>query len=175
MSAIALAASAFPPQTRLGYRTGDQWEPAIAADSRGHVYVGFNHEEKLFVASSHDGGQTFSRLAVNPNAERGSSLAGGATVDPAGNIYFGWTAYARHDMEKSSVNIYVSRSADGGRTWTTALLDRSSAPPGCEGEGCQTGYLGPQIALASDSAGALYALWNGGVVNVGASPIDVAS
>ena len=248
MSATALAASAFPPQMRLGYRTGDQWEPAIAADSRGHiyvlypqygavpgcssckaptmtllvsednglswqpsrpilplatgqfdaqitvdpvdhqtvyaswlqnnkrdivvarspdfgrtwsfswaergredadkptlavrgadVYVGFNHEEKLFVASSHDGGQTFSRLAVNPNAERGSSLAGGATVDPAGNIYFGWTAYARHDMEKSSVNIYVSRSADGGRSWTTALLDRSSAPPGCEGEGCQTG------------------------------------
>ena len=39
MSAVALAASAFPPQTRLGYRTGDQWEPAIAADSRGHIYV----------------------------------------------------------------------------------------------------------------------------------------
>src|SRR5207302_1378811 len=128
MSGIALAASAFPPQTRLGYRTGDQWEPAIAADSRGHIYVlypqygavrvtdgyvGSNDEETLFVASSHDGGQTFSRVAVNPNAERGSSLAGGATVDPAGNIYLGWTAYARHDMEKSSVNIYVSRSADG--------------------------------------------------------------
>ena len=284
MSAVALAASAFPPQTRLGYRTGDQWEPAIAADSRGHiyvlypqygavpgcstckaptmtllvsednglswqpsrpilplatgqfdaqitvdpvdhqtvyaswlqnnkrdivvarsldfgrtwsfswaergredadkptlavrgadVYVGFNHEEKLFVASSHDGGQTFSRVAVNPNAERGSSLAGGATVDPAGYVYFGWTAYARHDMENSSVNINVSRSADGGRTWTTALLDRSSAPPGCEGEGCQTGYLGPQIALASDTAGALYGLWNAGAVNGGAERIYFSS
>src|SRR5579864_5069679 len=35
----ALAISGFTPQRRLGYRTGDQWEPAIAADGHGHVYV----------------------------------------------------------------------------------------------------------------------------------------
>ena len=35
----ALAASGFTPQTRLGYTSGDQWEPAIAADRFGHVYV----------------------------------------------------------------------------------------------------------------------------------------
>ena len=35
----ALAVSGFAPQRRLGYHTGDQWEPAIAADARGHVYV----------------------------------------------------------------------------------------------------------------------------------------
>src|ERR1044071_5025733 len=82
----------------------DADKPTLAV--RGSdVYVGFNHEEKLYVASSHDGGQTFSRVAVNPNAERGSSLAGGATVDPAGNVFFGWTAYARHDMESSAVTI----------------------------------------------------------------------
>lgn len=284
MMQVGMAASTFPPQIRIGYHTGDQWEPAMASDSHGHiyvlypqygavpgcsscqapsmtllvsednglswhpsrpvlplptgqfdpqiavdpvdhqtvyaswlqnnkrdivvarsldfgrtwsfswaergredadkptlavrgtdVYVGFNHEEKLFVASSHDGGQTFTQVAVNPNAERGSSLAGGATVDPTGNVYFGWTAYARHDMQNSSVNIYVSRSADGGRTWTTTLLDRSSAPPRCERDACQTGYLGPQIALASDSAGALYALWNAGVVNGGAERIYFSS
>ena len=33
----ALAVSAFVPQLRLGHRTGDQWEPAIAADGHGHV------------------------------------------------------------------------------------------------------------------------------------------
>ena len=280
----ALAVSGFLPQRRLGYRTGDQWEPAIAADTRGHlyvlypqygntpvcpscaipsmtlvasddngaswhsprsilpfstgqfdpqivvdpadhqsvyaswlqnnkrdivvarsldfgrtwsfswaergredadkptlavrggdVYVGFNHEERLFVASSHDAGQTFTSVAVNPNAARGSSLAGGATVDPAGNIFFGWTAYARHDMNNSSVSIYVSRSADGGRSWSTQRLDESSAPPGCEVEGCQTGYLGPQISLASDTSGALCALWNAGAVNGGAERIYFAS
>ncbi|HLK34550.1 MAG TPA: hypothetical protein VKT29_15755, partial [Terriglobales bacterium] len=36
---VALAVSAFTPQMRLGYRTGDQWEPAMAADTHGHVYV----------------------------------------------------------------------------------------------------------------------------------------
>ncbi len=35
----ALAASSFTPQTRVGYHTGDQWEPAMAADGYGHVYI----------------------------------------------------------------------------------------------------------------------------------------
>jgi BNR repeat-like domain len=280
----ALAVPGFPPQRRLGYRTGDQWEPAIAADGRGHVYVlypqygavpdcssctapsvaliissddgvtwapskalvpfstgqfdpqivvdpvdrqtvyaswmqnnkrdimvarsldfghswsyslaergqedadrpvlavrgpdvyvGFNHEEKFFVAASHDAGQTFSPVQVNPNVTPGSSLAGGATVDLAGNVYFGWTAYARHDMASRPVSVYVSRSSDGGRTWGNLLLDISSAPPDCGAESCQTGYLGAQIALASDAAGALYALWNAGGANGGAERVYFSS
>jgi hypothetical protein len=280
----ALAVSGFTPQVRLGYHTGDQWEPAIAADSHGRVYVlypqygavpdcptctapsialmvsddnglswrtsrallpfptgqfdpqivvdpvdrqtvyaswmqnnkrdiivarsfdfgrtwsfswaergqedadrpvlavrgtdvyvGFNHEERFFVAASHDAGQTFTAVQVNPNSGPGSSLAGGATIDPAGNVYFGWTAYARHDMPTRPVSVYVSRSGDGGRTWTTLLLDVSSAPPDCEAQSCETGYLGPQIALASDAAGALYALWNAGAENGGAERIYFSS
>jgi hypothetical protein len=280
----ALAAPGFTPAKRLGYRTGDQWEPAIAADGRGHVYVlypqygavpncaactapsvalmvsadngaswqpsrallpfptgqfdpqivvdpadrqtvyaswmqndkrdimvarsldfgrnwsfswaergrqdadkpvlavrgsdvyvGFNHEEKFFISASHDAGQTFSTVQVNPNAAPGSSLAGGATIDPAGNIYFGWTAYARHKMPTRPVSIFVSRSGDGGRNWSTLLLDVSSAPPACELQGCETGYLGAQIALASDAAGALYALWNSGATNGGPERIYFSS
>ena len=280
----ALGISGFVPQKRLGFQTGDQWEPAIAADSHGHVYVlypqygavpdcptctapsialtvssdnglswqasralfplptgqfdpqivvdpvdrqtvyaswlqnnkrdiivarsldfgrnwsvslaergqedadkpvltvrgtdvyvGFNHEEKFFVAASHDDGQTFAAVQVNPNAAPGSSLAGGATVDPAGNVYFGWTAYARHGMPTRPVSVYVSRSADGGTNWSTLLLDLSGAPPECDAESCETGYLGPQIALASDAAGALYALWNAGAANGGPERIYFSS
>jgi len=272
------------PQTRLGYRTGDQWEPAIAADGRGHVYVlypqygavpdcptctapsialvvsddngvswhpspallpfstgqfdpqiavdpvdrqtvyaswmqnnkrdiivarsldfgrtwsfswaergredtdkpvltvrgadvyiGFNHEENFFVASSHDAGQTFTTVQINPNTAPGWSLAGGATVDPAGNVYFGWTAYARHEMPTHPVRVYVSRSSDGGHTFSTLLLDISGAPPDCEAQGCETGFLGAQIALASDAAGALYALWNAGAANGGPERIYFSS
>ncbi|HTW56998.1 MAG TPA: sialidase family protein [Terriglobales bacterium] len=275
-SAAALAVSAFTPQTRLGYFTGDQWEPAMAADGHGHVYVlypqygavpgcarctiptmallisndnglswqpsrvmspfptgqfdpqivvdpadrqtvyaswlqnnkrdvvvarsqdsgqtwsysiaergndeadkpvlavrgadvyvGFNREEEFLVAASHDAGQTFVVADVNPNAEPGWSLAGGATVDPAGNVYFGWTAYARREMSTRPVSVFVSRSSDAGRTWSTVLLDISSAPPDCAAQNCETGYLGAQIALASDGAGALYALWNAGSSNGG--------
>ena len=280
----ALAVGVFTPQTRLGYRTGDQWEPAIAADGRGHlyvlypqygavpdcanctaptialmvssdngltwqtskplapystgqfdpqivvdpvdrqtvyaswlqnnkhdvivarsldfgrswsyswaergqedadkpvlavrgadVYVGFNHEEDFFVSASHDAGQTFSRVQVNPNAAPGSSLAGGATIDSSGNVYFGWTAYARHEMPNRLVSVFVSRSADGGHSWTTQLLDVSSAPPGCDEQLCETGFLGAQISLASDAAGALYALWNGGGTKGGPERIYFSS
>ena len=283
-TSAALGVSGFTSQRRLGYQTGDQWEPAIAADDHGHVYVlypqygavpdcgtctaptiallvsndnglswqpsralfplptgqfdpqivvdpvdrqtvyaswmqnnkrdiivarsldfgrnwsvswaergqedadkpvltvrgtdvyvGFNHEEKFFVAASHDAGQTFAAVQVNPNAGPGSSLAGGATIDPAGNIYFGWTAYARHEMPTRPVSVFVSRSADGGRTWNTSLLDVSSAPPDCDAQSCETGYLGPQIALASDAAGALYALWNAGAANSGPERIYFSS
>ena len=281
---VAVAATDFSTPVRLGYRTGDQWEPSIAADTRGHVYVlypqygdvpecsqcsapamalmisddngtswhaskvmlpfptgqfdpqivvdpadhqtvyaswlqndkrdivvarsldfgrtwsfswaergsedtdkpvlavrgtdvyvGFNHDERFLVSASHDAGQTFNVVAVNPNADPGSSLAGGATVDPAGNVFFGWTAYARTEMKSRPVNVYVSRSSDGGRTWSTQRLDQSSAPPDCESQGCGTGFLGPQISLASDTAGALYALWNAGSVNGGPERIYFAS
>jgi hypothetical protein len=284
VSQAALAASSFAPQTRLGYPSGDQWEPTMAADGHGHiyvlypqygavpdcgactaptiallisndngltwqpskalspvatgqfdpqivvdpvdrqtvyaswlqnnkrdivvarsldfgrawsysiaergreeadkpvlavrgadVYVGFNQEERFLAAASHDAGQTFSVVDVNPNAEPGWSLAGGATVDPAGNVFFAWTAYARRDVSIRPVSVYVSRSGDAGRTWSTVLLDVSSAPPDCAAESCDMGYLGAQIALASDASGALYALWNAGAANGGPERIYFSS
>jgi len=158
---------------------GRSWSLAIAEHSQddadkpvltvhgADVYVGFNHEQKIVVAASHDYGQLFSSVTVNPNAEPGWSLAGGATVDPAGSVYFGWTAYARRDLSTRPVSIFVSRSADAGQTWNTVLLDVSSAPPDCAAEGCEAEYLGAQIALASDAAGTVYALWNAGYANGG--------
>ena len=37
----ALAAPNFTAQRRVGYTTGDQWEPALAADGHGHIYILF--------------------------------------------------------------------------------------------------------------------------------------
>lgn len=152
----------------------DADKPVLAV--RGaDVYVGFNHEERFLVAASHDAGQTFAMTTINANLEPGWSLAGGATVDPVGTVFFGWTAYAKHDMQTRPVSVYISRSSDGGRGWNTLLLDQSSAPPGCDGEGCGTGFLGAQIALASDASGALYALWNAGSANGGPERIYFSS
>jgi hypothetical protein len=166
---------------------GRTWSFSIAAQGReeadkpvlavrgADVYVGFNHEEKFLVAASHDAGQTFTAVNVNPAAGPGWSLAGGATVDPAGNVFFGRTAYARHELTNRPVSVYVSRSTDGGRSWLTSLLDVSSAPPDCETELCGTGFLGAQIALASDASGTIYALWNAGMRNGGAERIYFSS
>ena len=154
---------------------GRSWSFAIAEQSpeisidkpvlavRGpNVYVSFNHDQTLAVAASHDYAQTFSATVVNPSAETGWSLAAGAVVDPTGNVYFSWTAYPRTDLLTRPVEVFISRSADGGRTWSTTAMDVSSAAPGCSSQFCSGGFLASQMALASDDAGVIYALWNSG-------------
>jgi hypothetical protein len=69
----------------------------------------------------------------------------------------------------------VSRSTDAGRNWNTVLLDVSSAPPGCAAQGCEAEFLGAQVALASDAAGTVYALWNAGTAHGGTERIYFSS
>jgi hypothetical protein len=271
VSAEALAATEFTPQRRVGYTVGDQWEPALSADGRGHVYilfpqygpvrdcpacsvptmalivsndngitwqpprtlapsptgqfdaqikvdpvdkqtlyaswlqgehdivvarsqdfggtwyftvaehsaeviidkpvlavrgpniyVSFNHQQTLSVAASHDYAQNFSSTVLNPGAAPGWSLAAGATVDIAGNVYFSWTAYPPAHILTEPVEVFISRSVDGGRSWNTTPLDVSAAAPGCPSQDCSHGFLASQVAMAADDAGVIYALWNSG-------------
>lgn len=273
---VAASAAGFAPQTRLGYTSGDQWEPSIAADRFGHVYVlypqylgvpgcpacpsptmilqvsgdhgatwaaprqiappgsyqvdaqiavdpidgrtvyaawlqnnksdidvakstdfgatwsvvvanhtnvgtdkpiiavrgrdvyvAYDHPGKVWVSASHDGGATFTSVNINPNSQFGLSLAGGGTVDPAGNVYFSWDGFEQHGQAKGPVHLYVSKSSDGGATWTSTQLDLSAAPPDCSAYQCGWAYLSAQITMTSDAAGTLYALWNGGAVDGG--------
>lgn len=159
----------------IAERSVDDADKPVLAVRGPDVYVGFNHEQKFMVAASHDYAGTFTSVTVNPNAEPGWSLAGGATVDPTGGVYFSWMAYARQQLNSRPVNIFISRSSDAGRTWNTVLLDVSGAPPDCSAQACQAEFLGAQIALASDAAGTLYALWNGGPVNGGPERIYFSS
>ena len=95
-------------------RTNAGTDKPILAVRGPHVYVGFNHSQKVWVSSSHDGGRTFTSSNVNPNAKLGWSLAGGGTVDPAGNVYFSWAGYEQNGGANGPVNLYVSKSSDGG-------------------------------------------------------------
>lgn len=149
-------------------------KPVLAV--RGpNIYVSFNHDQTLSVATSHDYAQNFSSSVLNPGAGPGWSLAAGATVDVAGNVYFSWAAYARTDLLTRPAEVFVSRSADGGRTWSATSLDVSSAAPGCPAQLCSPGFLGSQMALASDDAGVIYALWNSGSVAGGPQRIYFSS
>src|SRR5439155_1626766 len=121
----------------------------------------------VWCSSSHDGGKTWNSVKVNANAQFGWSHTGGGTVDPAGNVYFSWDGYTQNGGAKGPVNLYVTKSSDGGRTWTATLLDVSSAPPTCADFSCGWAFLGPGIAMTSDSAGQLYVLWNAGSVDGG--------
>lgn len=139
----------------------------ILAVRGSDVYVGFNHAQKVWVSSSHDGGETFTSANVNPNGKLGWSLAGGGTVTPDGAVYFSWAGYEQNGGAKGRVNLFVSKSSDGGATWTNTVVDVSGAPPDCSAYLCGWAYLGAQVTLASDEAGTLYALWNAGTVDKG--------
>lgn len=148
-------------------------KPALAV--RGSdVYVGYNHANKVWVSSSHDGGATFRSVNVNRNGRLGWSLAGGAAVDPAGNAYFAWAGYEQNGGAKGPVNLYISRSADGGETWASTVVDVSAAPPDCSAYLCGWAFLGAQITVAAGEDGVLYALWNAGAADRGPERIYFA-
>jgi len=126
------------------------------------VYVVYNHAQTMWGTYSHDGAVTFNSVKVNQNGKLGWSLAGGGTVTPDGNVYFSWDGYEGNGGAKGKVNIYISKSTDGGATWTTNLLDVSSSPPDCSAFSCGWAYLGAAITMTSDTSGNLYALWNAG-------------
>ena len=140
-----------------------------------NIYVSFNHDQTLSVAASHDYAQNFSSTVLNPGAGPGWSLAAGATVDAVGNVYFSWTAYPRTDLLTRPEEVFVSRSEDGGRTWSATSLDVSSGAPGCSAQVCSAGFLGSQMALASDDVGVIYAVWNSGSVIGGPQRIYFSS
>ena len=141
-------------------------KPVIAV--RGpDIYVGFSRSRKIWVAASHDGGLTFNSATVNSSSRFAEALAGGATVSPNGNVFISWTGYPQNTGLNGRANLYVSESSDGGNTWKSTLMDFSGAPPDCSAAHCESGYLGAQIALASDTSGRLYALWNSSAVDKG--------
>ena len=136
-------------------------KPILAVRGQ-NVYVSFDHTQSAYVVASHDGGATFKQVKVNQNAKLGWSLGGGGTVTPDGSVYFSWAGYTQNGGAKGPVNLYVSRSSDGGNTWATNLVDVSQAPPDCSSMGCGWAFLGAQMTMTSDASGNLYLLWNAG-------------
>lgn len=142
--------------------TNSGTDKPILAVRGPHVYVVYNHSQTIWAAASHDGGATFTEVKVNQNGKLGWSLAGGGTITPNGNAYFAWAGYESNGGAKGKVNLFVSRSTDGGATWTTTMIDTSASPPDCSSMSCGWAFLGAQMVMASDSAGNVYLLWNAG-------------
>jgi hypothetical protein len=149
-------------------------KPALSVRGQS-VYVAFNHEEEVWVAASQDGGRSFTPTRVNAESRPGWSLLGAATVDLAGNAYLAWASYSKAGGARGSVNLYVAKSADAGKTWSPTLLDVSAAAPDCKDEDCGEAYLGAQVALTSDAEGTLYALWSAGSAPLGPQRIYFSS
>src|SRR5271166_5010754 len=149
-------------------------KPALAVRGQS-VYVAFNHEEEVWIAASQNGGRSFLPTRVNAESHPGWSLLGAATIDPAGDVYLAWASYSKAGGARGAVNLYVAKSADAGKVWSATLLDVSAAAPGCKDTDCAEGFLGAQIALTSDAAGTLYALWSAGSAPLGPQRIYFSS
>lgn len=147
--------------TNVGFCGGDDWEPEIAADSAGHVYVVLAHfpgdpssdpasgtAREIYVRASMDGGQTFGQLVPLPRMGYPSVVDCVITVDEeTGAIYVSFLAYGKPGMTGAEADVLVSKSVDLGATWTTTKVNG----PGC------TGCDHPWIVADDDNVYATYA------------------
>jgi len=131
----------------------------ILAARGGDVYLVYHTQEKIFASSSHDGGRTWTtnNLVGTTNSSLGVSLPSGGAIDSKGNAYFAWNGENNPGQAKGTKNLYVTRSSDGGKTWTTSLVDVSQPAYQCGCPGWD--YWGAQMALAVDARDRLYVLW----------------
>ena len=132
----------------------------ILAARDGHVYLVYHTQQKIFASVSHDGGRHWSthNLVGTTNSELGVSLPSGGAIDSKGNAYFAWNGINNPGQAKGAKNLYVTRSTDGGVTWTTSLVDVSQPSFRCGCPGWD--YWGPQMALGIDAKDRIYVAWD---------------
>ena len=130
MPAAAAAGPGFSPQARVGFTVGDQWEPAIAADGYGHVYILYPQYGTLpgcltcplptmVLVTSDDNGATFQPphpIAPPESAQFDAQVA----VDPADHrtLYAAWLQNDKRDL-------VVAKSADFGQSWSLVIAARN--------------------------------------------------
>jgi hypothetical protein len=132
----------------------------ILAVRGDYVVLVWNAVMKIYASVSHDGGDTWTTVNIAPSttSQLGWSLPAGGAIDSKGNAYFAWSGYEGNGKPSGNVNLYVTKSSDGGQTWTTKVIDVSGAPPPCDCGGWA--YWGAQMALAVDGQDRVYVLYN---------------
>ena len=147
---------------------------ALAARD-GDVYVVYHSKQKIFASVSLNGGATWTVVQPlhNTNSQFGESLPSGAAIDSDGVAYFAWNGVNRPGQAKGTKTLYVTRTADGGQTWTTSVVDQSAAPLPCACGGWD--YWGAQMAIGVDDLNRVYVLWNAGEVQNGPHRMFFAS
>lgn len=129
-----------------------QTVPSIGVDSSGRIYVVWEDDrlgsDDIYFSKSIDGGGSWSSPDKkvssddNQSPQKNPSLA----VTSSGGLYVAW----KDQREDGQNNIYFASSIDGGASWTEPNVRINTDP--------DTGNQ-REPALAVDSTGAVYAVW----------------
>jgi hypothetical protein len=126
--------SGFTPQARVGFQVGDQWEPAIAADRFGHVYILYPqyggvpgcatcYSPTMILQMSSDHGKTFgSPTIIYPLGSNDYQVDAQIVVDPVDGktVYGAW-------LQNNKSDIVIAKSTDFGATWSVVTADSTNA------------------------------------------------
>ena len=121
----------FAPQARVGFPTGDQWEPAIAADQSGHVYILYPQYGRIpgcascpnpsmvLVVSEDDGVTWQPPREISP--PQSGEFDPQIVIDPVDQrtVYAAW-------LQNDKKETVVAKSSDFGQSWSVAIADHSS-------------------------------------------------
>ncbi len=128
----------FSTQARIGFKSGDDWEPAITTDRYGHVYALYKHfnvkggqrcdgcRNHLLFQRSDDEGQTWSDprpVAPGPYTGKSGQDDPQIMVDPVD----GRTVWASFMQNFPDTKIEITKSTNFGETWSMPVVI-SAAP-----------------------------------------------
>ncbi len=124
------AAPQFSWQQRVGQNNGDQWEPSVAADGSGRVYVLYPnyghvseckgcHVPTMLLLTSTDNGKTWLPARVMLESTSGQ-FDPQIAIDPVDRhtLYAAW-------LQDKKRTVMVGKSADSGATWAFTMAVRS--------------------------------------------------
>ena len=132
----------FTRQLRVGFHSGDDWEPSLTLDRFGHTYVMYKHYDvqggqtcsgcnlHMVFQRSDDGGSTWSDpRAIAPGPIKGNSGQDDPqiVVDPVD----GSTVWASFMQNYPKAHIEIVKSTDFGETWSKPQ-QVDDLPPGLD-------------------------------------------
>ncbi len=137
--------SVMPGQLNGGFRAAALPSLAVVPDT-GDLVVTWNDDRNgnvnIWLSRSTDGGATFSNPIHVNDVARGDQFQPTVAVAPGGTVVVSWFD-RRADPENRLADVYVARSADGGRTFGPAVR-------------VSTQRFDPSLAAPPDSSGNLF-------------------
>jgi len=146
------------------------WTDKVGLAVQGEdVYVSYSIAQRFFVASSHDGGRTFSSVQLpDRSKDYGWTLTSGGVVDSKGAVYFSWVGVHQSGNALGPQDLFLTKSTDKGKTWSFLVIEKGVPPgPPCGEFYCGWDFWGPQIVVSVNERDHVFVAYNAGTEDQG--------